>query len=73
MAGRLRGPMRAVGLAGGLGFVLAAMTVLGALTGHYLDGRWGTGPWLTLVGTLAGMAAGFLEVVSLLRQVGEGE
>jgi len=73
MAGRFRGPMRAVGLAGGLGFVLAAMTVLGALAGNYLDGRWGTGPWLTLVGTLAGMAAGFLEVVSLVRQVGERE
>ena len=63
--------MRTVGVVGGLGFVLAATTVLGAWLGHYLDGRWGTGPWLTLGGTLVGMGAGFFEVVSVLRQVGE--
>lgn len=69
MAGRFPGPMRAVGLAGGLGFVLAAMTILGAWVGYYLDGRWGTGPWLTVVGTICGAGAGLLEVVSVLKQV----
>jgi ATP synthase protein I len=64
------GPMRAVGLVSGLGFMLAAMTVLGAWLGHYLDGRWGTTPWLTLAGTLVGMGAGFSEVVAVLKQVG---
>ena len=64
------GPMRAVGLVSGLGFMLAAMTVLGAWLGHYLDGRWGTTPWLTLAGTLVGMGAGFLDVVAVLKQVG---
>jgi len=72
MGGHLRGPMRAVGLVGGLGFVLATTTVLGALLGYYLDGRWGTGPLLTLVGTLAGMGAGFFEVVTVMKRV-EGE
>ena len=71
MGERLRGPMRAVGLAGGLGLMLGLMTVLGAWLGYYLDGRWGTAPWLTLVGTLCGMGAGFFEVVVVLRRMGE--
>lgn len=70
MGDRLRGPMRAVGLVGGLGFVLAATTALGAWGGRYLDDRWGTGPWLMLVGTLLGMGAGFFEVFSTMRRVG---
>ena len=71
MRGDLRGPMRALGLVGGLGFVLAATTALGAWLGYYLDGRWGTGPWLTLVGTLVGMGVGFFEVGEVLRRMGE--
>jgi ATP synthase protein I len=70
MGRQVPGPMRAIGLVSGLGFMLAAMTVLGAWLGHYLDGRWGTAPWLTLAGTLGGMAAGFAEVVAVLKQVG---
>jgi len=69
----LRGPMHTVGTVGGLGFVLAATTGLGALLGHYLDGRWGTAPWLTLVGTLCGMGAGFIEVVSVIRRAAKGQ
>jgi ATP synthase protein I len=70
MGRQVPGPMRAIGLVSGLGFMLAAMTVLGAWLGHYLDGRWGTAPWLTLAGTLGGMGAGFAEVVAVLKQVG---
>ena len=72
MRGDLRGPMRALRLVGGLGFVLAATTALGAWLGYYLDGRWGTGPWLTLVGTLVGMGVGFFEVAEVVRRMGEG-
>jgi F0F1-type ATP synthase assembly protein I len=72
MAGR-QGPLRTIGIVGGLGFVLGLSTLLGALAGHYLDQRWGTGPWLTLVGTLAGTAAGFYEVVTVLRQLAGGQ
>jgi F0F1-type ATP synthase assembly protein I len=46
------------------------MAVLGALLGNYLDGRWGTGPWLTLAGTLLGTGAGFREIVIVMRRVG---
>ena len=69
MAGRFQGPIRITGMVGGLGFVLAVMTALGALAGYYLDRRWGTIPWLTLAGTLCGMGAGFFEVVTVLRRV----
>jgi F0F1-type ATP synthase assembly protein I len=62
----MREPMRAVWLVAGLTLSLGLMTAAGALLGQYLDGRWGTGPWLTLAGTLCGMGAGFLEVWSLL-------
>jgi F0F1-type ATP synthase assembly protein I len=62
--------MRAVGLVGGLGFMLGGMAVLGALLGNYLDRRWGTGPWLTLAGTLLGTGAGFREIVVVMRRVG---
>ena len=65
-----RGPLRTVGMVGGLAFVLGGLTVLGAWFGNYLDRRWGTGPWLTLAGTLLGMGAGFFEVVTALRRFG---
>ncbi len=58
-------------MVGGLGFVLGALTALGALLGLYLDGRWGTGPLFTLVGTLLGMGAGFFEVITVMRRVGQ--
>ncbi len=71
MASRYQGPIRTIGRLGGLGIVLGVSALLGALVGRYLDGRWGTVPWLTLVGTLAGTAAGFYHVLAALRQLGE--
>ncbi|HUU55364.1 MAG TPA: AtpZ/AtpI family protein [Armatimonadota bacterium] len=69
MPSRNQGPMRTIGVAGGLGFVLGLSALLGALAGRYLDQHWGTGPWITLVGTLLGTAAGFYEVVTVLKQL----
>jgi F0F1-type ATP synthase assembly protein I len=53
----------------GLALTLGVTTAAGALLGDYLDHRWGTGPWLTLVGTLLGMAAGFFEMISVLARI----
>jgi ATP synthase protein I len=72
MPGRYEGPIRALGLVSGLGFMLALSALLGAVVGHYLDQRWGTGPWLTLVGTLLGTAAGFYEIANTIGRFGEG-
>jgi len=54
---------------GGLAFAMAATTILGALAGRYADQRWGTGPWLTLAGTLLGMGGGFFEVLTVMRRM----
>lgn len=59
--------IRQVGVLSGVGLTLVLCTVLGLGAGYYLD-RWlGTSPWLTLVGLLLGIAAGF---VNLFRAVG---
>jgi len=55
-------PLRFVGV----GFELVVPLLAGVLLGRWLDGRFGTGPWLLLTGTVLGMAAGFL---SFLRSV----
>ena len=49
-----------------VGLVLAISVGLGAWLGLWLDERWGTGPWLTVLGVVIGSAAGFIE---LLREV----
>ena len=53
----------------GLGLQLAASVVVFMLGGRWLDGKLGTGQWLTLVGALVGGAAGFY---SLYRQLVKG-
>ncbi|HUU55530.1 MAG TPA: AtpZ/AtpI family protein [Armatimonadota bacterium] len=70
MPSRYQGPMRTIGLVGGLGFVLGLSALLGALAGRFLDDRWGTEPWIALLGTLLGTAAGFYEVVAVLSRFG---
>lgn len=59
--------LRQVGILSGVGLTLVVSTVLGLWGGHLLDGWLGTSPWLTLVGLLFGIAAGF---VNLFRVVG---
>ena len=59
--------LRQVAVLSGVGLTLVISTVLGLWGGHVLDGWLGTSPWLTLVGLLFGIAAGF---VNLFRAVG---
>jgi F0F1-type ATP synthase assembly protein I len=53
------GQPRAAWAYAGLGFEIVVPIVLGALLGWWLDGRWGTAPWLLLAGLLLGIGAGF--------------
>ncbi len=58
--------LRAVGKYIDLGFTFVAAIVGGALGGYWLDGRWGTGPWLLLVGSLLGIVTGFYHFFSVV-------
>jgi len=61
---------KALGELSTIGLTLVVATVLGLAGGYYLD-RWlGTSPWLTLIGLLLGIAAGF---VNLFRSVKRAE
>lgn len=40
-----------------MGFIIALPLVILGLTGKYLDARWGTTPWLTLVGIVLAIVA----------------
>jgi ATP synthase protein I len=59
--------LRPLGVLSGVGLTLVVATVLGLWGGYVLDGWLGTTPWLTLLGLLFGIAAGF---VNLFRATG---
>jgi F0F1-type ATP synthase assembly protein I len=47
--------------------IVAPMLGLGAL-GYWLDGLWGTKPWLLLAGLLVGMIGGFVNFFRFVLQ-----
>ena len=47
-------------------FLLPSAVVGGYLLGAWLDGRFGTGPWLTVTFLLLGSIGGFVEVFRIL-------
>ena len=51
--------IKAFARVGALGIELAASTVIGLLGGRWLDGKLGTEPWLSIVGLILGVVAGF--------------
>ena len=61
---------KSLGEVASIGMTMVAATVIGLGAGYYGD-RWlGTSPWLTLLGLLFGIAAGF---VNLFRSVKAAE
>lgn len=58
---------KAVGEVAQLGMTLVVATVIGLAAGYFAD-RWlDTKPWLTLVGLVLGIAAGFLNVFRAVK------
>ena len=65
--------IRQVGVLSGVGLTLVISTVLGLWGGHALDGWLGTSPWLTLIGLLFGIAAGFVNLFRAVGALGDGK
>ncbi len=60
-------PLRDAG-AISIGIELVVSVVLGLLAGAWLDRRFGTGPWLTLLGIVIGSAAGFRSLLKYTQR-----
>ena len=52
-----------------IGLELGGAVIVGLLIGQWLDGKFGTEPWLMLLFLGFGMAAGFRSVFRLLRDL----
>lgn len=61
--------LRMLGALSTVGITLVFATVIGYFIGHYLDGRFGTTPWLTLVFLLLGIVAGFKNLYDQTRRL----
>ncbi|HEY2749602.1 MAG TPA: AtpZ/AtpI family protein [Polyangia bacterium] len=51
-----------------VGIFFGVAVCLGLFAGHWADRRWHTEPWLTLVGVVVGVAAGFRELYRLSKK-----
>ena len=58
---------RIAGTTGAVGIEIAAAIAIGYFGGHYLDGKFGTQPWLMYVGILAGIGAAIKALVRVTR------
>jgi F0F1-type ATP synthase assembly protein I len=47
----------------GVGFSFAAIVAVGWFLGQWADGRFGTAPWLTIAGTLVGVALAMFDLI----------
>jgi ATP synthase protein I len=58
---------RIAGSTGAVGIEVAVAIAIGYLGGHWLDGKFHTSPWLTLVGFVAGIGAAAKALVRVTR------
>ncbi len=54
------------GIYGASGFQLALTVVAGLYLGGLADKKWGTSPWLTVIGLLVGVVGGFTNFIKIL-------
>jgi F0F1-type ATP synthase assembly protein I len=71
MQNRQQKSLRNAALASTIGIVLVVSIAIGYFVGSYLDSRLNTSPWLMLVFTLMGIAAGFIEMLRILKIITE--
>lgn len=65
--------MRKVGLASSIGLVMVISIFIGYFVGSWLDKKLGTTPWLMMILTLMGIAAGFIEMIKIVQQLSKDE
>jgi ATP synthase protein I len=58
--------MRGAGMVASIGFILVVSTAIGLGVGYWLDSKLGTAPWLMILFTLLGIAAGFVEMFRIV-------
>lgn len=61
--------IRNAGLASMAGLVLVISIAMGFFFGSWLDRILGTTPWLMLLFTVLGIAAGFIELFRIVQQI----
>lgn len=62
-----REQLRQLGSLSTIGLEMALSIALGFVGGRWLDGKFGTGPWLQWVGLALGLAAAGMSLYRLLR------
>ncbi len=65
-------PLRDAG-AISIGIELVVSVIIGLVAGAWLDRRFGTTPWLTLVGIIIGSAAGFRSLIRYSKRAAARE
>lgn len=63
-----REQMKVLGHVGAVGVELVVASLLGYFGGRWLDGQWGTTPWLQWIGFVLGLVAGSKSLYVLARQ-----
>lgn len=56
-----------------IGIFFGVAIFIGFFFGRWLDARWQTTPWLSIVGLLVGVAAGFRELVRVAIRLRKDE
>jgi ATP synthase protein I len=64
---------RRIADASSIGLAFPIAIGIGYLWGHWLDGVLGSGPWLTIVFALLGVAAGFVNAFRTAIRIGKEE
>ncbi len=62
-----KNPSKTMAIAMRFGVQLVVTTLVGAGLGYWLDGFWGSRPWLMVVGLLLGAVAGFRDLYRLVK------
>jgi F0F1-type ATP synthase assembly protein I len=64
-----RTTLQLIGQLSTIGFSFVFALVIGFAAGYWLDGVFGTSPWLSFVGFFLGLAAGVLNVYRVMQLV----